>query len=62
MKTKKNWTKERFQEQIVVLTKEGLIWIDKKTGTAEFHYYFPSLIRKFIDDNTANLYKSFINL
>jgi len=46
----KNWTVERFNNTIDVLRREGMVWVDKKTGTNEYHFYFPSMLNKYCED------------
>ena len=48
----KNWTKDRFDNTIDVLRREGLVWVDKKTGSNEFHFYFPAMLNRYFESKS----------
>ena len=49
MNTTKGWTEDRYTNSTNILRREGLVWVDKKTGTSETHLYFPSMLTKLAE-------------
>jgi hypothetical protein len=45
----KGWTDDRFKFNLDVLRREGLVWVDKKTKSKEYSFYFPSMLNKYVD-------------
>ena len=48
MKTKRGWNLERYKEKTEFAIKEGLVWVDRKTGKEEV-LYFPSMMTTFVN-------------
>lgn len=47
MKAKRGWNFERYKEKTEFAIKEGLVWVDRKTGKEEI-LYFPSMMTTFV--------------
>ena len=48
MKAKRGWNFERYKEKTEFAIKEGLVWVDRKTGKEEV-LYFPSMMTTFVN-------------
>ena len=55
MKSKRNWTEDRYKEKTEFVIKEGLVWVDRKSGKKENHLYFSSMMTTFVNDKAKFL-------
>jgi ESCRT-II complex subunit VPS22 len=54
MRNKRGWNEERYKEKTEFAIKEGLVWVDRKTGKEEM-LYFPSMMTTFVNEKARFL-------